>query len=62
MPLGCERQAGRVCVRYLSADGQFADTTLDRLAIDDIVAGLPVREFRSYKAGNTIRAGTGRPR
>lgn len=23
--------------------------TLDQLAVDDVVAGLPVREFRSYK-------------
>jgi hypothetical protein len=30
-------------------DGQFADTTLDRLAVDDVIAGLPVREFRSDK-------------
>jgi hypothetical protein len=29
-------------------DGQFVDTTLDRLAVEDVVAGLPVREFRSY--------------
>jgi hypothetical protein len=36
-------------VRYRRADGQFAGTTLDRLKVDDVVAGLPVREFRSYK-------------
>ncbi|MGO9163953.1 MAG: TnsA-like heteromeric transposase endonuclease subunit [Streptosporangiaceae bacterium] len=40
---------GRVRARYRRDDGQFADTTLDRLAVDDIVAGLPVREFRSCK-------------
>ena len=28
---------------------QFADTTLDRVLVDDVMAGLPVREFRSYK-------------
>jgi hypothetical protein len=36
-------------VRYRRDDGQVADTTLDRLAVDDVIAGLPVREFRSYK-------------
>jgi hypothetical protein len=36
-------------VRYRRDDGQFADTTLDRLRVDDVIAGLPVREFRSYK-------------
>jgi hypothetical protein len=36
-------------VKYRRADGQFADTTLDRLTVDDVIAGLPVREFRSYK-------------
>lgn len=36
-------------MRYRRDDGQFADTTLDRLAVDDVIAGLPVREFRSYK-------------
>jgi hypothetical protein len=27
----------------------FADTTLERVVVDDVVAGLPVREFRWYK-------------
>jgi hypothetical protein len=36
-------------VRYRREDGQFADTTLDRVPAGDVVAGLPVREFRSYK-------------
>jgi hypothetical protein len=36
-------------VRYRLDDGQFADTTLDRLAAGDVLAGLPVREFRSYQ-------------
>jgi len=36
-------------VRYRRGDGQFADTTLDRVPVDDVMAGLPVREFRSYK-------------
>jgi len=36
-------------VKYRRADGEFAETTLDRVAVDDVVAGLPVREFRWYK-------------
>lgn len=36
-------------MRFRGADGELADTTLDRVAVDDVVAGLPVREFRSYK-------------
>jgi hypothetical protein len=36
-------------VRYRRDDGQFADTALEQLAVDDVTAGLPVREFRSYK-------------
>jgi hypothetical protein len=49
VPLSKESRAGRVGVRYRRDDGQFADTTLDELAVDDVVAGLPVRESRSYK-------------
>ena len=49
MPSGGESRAGRVRVRYRRGDGQFADTTLDRVPVDDVMAGLPVREFRSYK-------------
>jgi hypothetical protein len=36
-------------VRYRRVDGQFTDTTLDQVPVDDVMAGLPVREFRSYK-------------
>ena len=49
MPLGRESRAGRVRVRYRRGDGQFVGATLDRVLVDDVVAGLPVREFRSYK-------------
>ena len=49
VPSGGKSRDGRVCVRYRRADGRFAETTLDRLAVDDVVAGIPVREFRSYK-------------
>lgn len=38
-----------VAVRYRRGDGRFVDTTLRRLPIDDVVAGLPVREFRAYR-------------
>ena len=34
-------------MRYREDGGQFADATLDRAAVDDVVAGLPVRKFRS---------------
>jgi hypothetical protein len=47
--MGRVHRASRVRVRYRRADGEFADTTLDRVAVDDVVAGLPVREFRWYR-------------
>jgi hypothetical protein len=40
---------GEVAVRYRRADGRFADATLGRLPADEVLAGLPVREFRSYQ-------------
>jgi hypothetical protein len=49
VPSGEESRAGRIGVRYRRDDGRFVDTTLDRLEVGDVVAGLPVREFRSYK-------------
>jgi len=30
-------------------DGEFVDTTLDRVVVDELAGGLPVREFRWYK-------------
>ena len=36
-------------MRYRGADGEFAETTLDRVVPAEVVAGLPVREFRWYK-------------
>ncbi|HEX9354499.1 MAG TPA: TnsA-like heteromeric transposase endonuclease subunit [Streptosporangiaceae bacterium] len=36
-------------VRYRRPDGGFSETALDRLETRDVFAGLPVREFRSYK-------------
>ncbi|ROZ42909.1 TnsA-like heteromeric transposase endonuclease subunit [Rhodococcus sp. WS3] len=38
-----------VAVRYRRSDGRFADTSMQRLPVDDVLAGLPVREFRSYR-------------
>jgi hypothetical protein len=49
MSTGGGNPAGRVWLRYRRADGEFADTTLERVVVDDVVAGLPVREFRWYK-------------
>ena len=49
VPSGHERGPGRVRVRHRRADGEFAETTLDRVVPADVVAGLPVREFRWYK-------------
>ena len=49
MPLGLEHRASRVRVRYRRGDGESVETTLDRVVVDDVAAGLPVREFRWYK-------------
>ena len=40
---------GGVAVRYRRADGVFVDTALKRLPFDEVLDGLPVREFRSYR-------------
>ena len=40
---------GSVSARYRRQDGRFVDMTLQQLDIGDVIAGLPVREFRSYK-------------
>ena len=49
MPSGRKSRDGRVRVRYRRDDGRFADTILDRLSVADVVAALPVREFRSHQ-------------
>jgi len=36
-------------VRYRNSGGRFVDTTLDRLPVDEVLAGMPVREFRSWR-------------
>lgn len=38
-----------IVVRDRGRDGQFVDAPLDRLPVDDVLAGLPMREFRSYR-------------
>jgi hypothetical protein len=38
-----------VAVRFRGGDGEFVDTTLRRLPVEDVLAGRPVREFRSWK-------------
>lgn len=38
-----------VAVRYRRADGVFMDTAFDRLPVDEVLGGSPVREFRSYR-------------
>lgn len=46
---GSSRSGRHVRVRYRSTAGTEVDTTLDRVALDDLAEGLPVREFRWYK-------------
>lgn len=62
MSSGRGHPVGEVQLRYRRTDGEFADTTLERVVVDDLVAGLPVREFRWSGADVIIRAGTGRQR
>jgi hypothetical protein len=44
--------AGRgrsVKVRYRGADGVFAESTLDRVSLDSLIGGVPVRDFRWFR-------------
>jgi hypothetical protein len=43
------QHASHIRVMYRAGDGAAVETTLDRVAAEDVVAGLPVREFRWYK-------------
>lgn len=45
-----------VTVRYRRGDGVFVDTSLDRVSVDDVLAGLPVREMRWF-AGRQCYSG-----
>ena len=38
-----------VAVRYCRGDGRFVDAGLDRVPVEEVLAGLPVREFRSWR-------------
>ncbi|MCC3318317.1 TnsA-like heteromeric transposase endonuclease subunit [Nocardia africana] len=38
-----------MAVRFRGDDGEFVDTTLRRLPIDEVLSGRPVREFRWWK-------------
>lgn len=49
MALNAGQRASGVRVTYRVGSGAAADTTLDRLRVDEVIAGLPVREFRWYK-------------
>jgi hypothetical protein len=49
VPAGVGPRAGRVSVRYRDVTGEFVDTTLDRVSVNDVAASRPVREFCSYK-------------
>ena len=38
-----------VGLRYRDSRGRFVDTTFDRVPVEEMLAGMPVREFRSYR-------------
>jgi hypothetical protein len=50
--VGEQRRRGAAAVRleYRSSNGDAVDTTLDRVVLDELVGGLPVREFRWYRS------------
>jgi hypothetical protein len=49
MPADPQPRPRRVRVRYRAEDGAVVETTLDRVVADEVVRGLPVREFRWHK-------------
>src|SRR5580698_9033796 len=49
MNLFCPVSAADVSVTYRADHGGMVDMSLDRVAATEVLAGLPVREFRSYK-------------
>ena len=38
-----------VVARFRGSDGRFVDAAVDLLPVDEVLAGLPVREFRWYR-------------
>jgi hypothetical protein len=56
MSSGRGHPVGEVQLRYRRAYGEFAGTTLERVVVDDLVAGLPVREFRWYRGRRPFAA------
>lgn len=49
MATGLGQRPRRMRVRYRADDGAVVDTALDRLTVDEVVDGLPIREFRWRK-------------
>ena len=47
--LPCPADPEEVALRFRGGGGRFVDATLDRLPVDEVLAGLPVREFRWYR-------------
>jgi hypothetical protein len=45
----CPAHPGDVAVRFRGSDGRFVDASLDCLPVEEVLAGLPVREFRWYR-------------
>jgi hypothetical protein len=49
MVLVMSASSGDAEVRYRRDNGEFVETTLRRVVADDVLIGLPVREFRWYQ-------------
>jgi hypothetical protein len=49
MGLSCRVNAADVGVTYRAGYGGRVDTSLDQVAAEDVLAGLPIREFRWYR-------------
>lgn len=49
-PRACaDRRESDVVVRHRGSDGRLVDASLDRLPVVEVLAGLPVREFRACR-------------
>lgn len=40
---------GGVAIQYRRGDGRVVDAGRDRVPVDEVLAGLPVRDFRSWR-------------